>query len=142
MFETDYDNVEIVVETEDTASSLSVGNLANKTPKKNDERVYHSSLEKRLVEDLLQTPLSEIRKEVDNMIVVQHIDKATNKPVFNATYNNIIIKDERDGKRKLINNKADMRNQHRENREKDNPTLNIVPTKPPLPSTEDEFDFE
>jgi len=141
MSETDYENVEIVVETVDTASSLSVGNISNKTPKKNDERIYHSSLEKRLVEDLLQTPLSEIRKEVDNMIVVQHIDKQTNTPTFNATYTNVVIKDE-DGKRKLINNKTDMRNQHRVNREKDNPTPIIIPTKPSIPSTEDEFDFE
>ena len=116
-------NEEIIVEKKD-----------DKALKK---KKYHSEYEKFYVDQILKINLKEAEKELDERIVIQHKDFATNIDCFNAFAKKVLIKNE-NGERILINNHDEIKKQKLKNAGK----LNKEDNEQIIQVNDDELEFD
>lgn len=104
---------------------------------------YHSTVEKNLVESILKVNLEEVERELDNRIIVQHVDSRTNIEVFNMFSKKVLIKDE-NGKRVIIDNFDELRRQRLKNVGKLNPPepVKVIVDNSQNSSSSDDFEFD
>ena len=109
---------------------------------------YHSASERRYVEEITSISMPEIQKELNDRIVIQHVDFKTNKPIFNAFNKKVLIRDE-NGERILIDNHQEIGKMVRKLSNEKNPEPKNIPKRlemngieVPDSDIDSEFDFD